>query len=81
MPALTNAVQDVPIGPVEVDYRHHQHQGSIGEQLEGGNTSKHVNVKVNLLKYDNNLLIFNFPFQEEQQQPRSNHERRFHRNC
>ena len=46
MPALTNAVQDVPVGPVEVDYRHHQQQGSIGEQLEGDNTSiKQVNVK------------------------------------
>ena len=75
------SVQDVPVGPVEVDHRHHQHQGSIKKQFEGGNTSKHVNVKVNLLKYDNNLLIFNFSFQEEQQQPRSNYERSAHRNC
>ena len=52
MPALTNSVQDVPVGPVEVDYRHHQHQRSNGEQLEGDDTSKEVNVKINLLKYD-----------------------------
>ena len=60
MPALTNAVQDVPIGPVEVDYRHHQHQGSIRDPIEEDITSKEVFVKINLLKYNNNILTINF---------------------
>ena len=59
---MINAVQDVPVGPVEVDYRRHQHQRSIGEQLEGDDTSKEVNVQINLLKYDKNFLILNFLF-------------------
>ena len=62
MPALTNSVQDVPVGPVEVDYRHHQHQGSIGEPIEEDSTSKEVFVKINILIYNNNVL--NFPFQD-----------------
>ena len=65
MHAFINAVQDIPVGPVEFDRRHHQHKGSIGEQFEGANTSKQVNVKNNLLKYNNNLFTVNFPFQEE----------------
>ena len=62
MPALTNAVQDVPVGPVEVDYSRHQQQGSIGEPIEEDSTSKEVFVKINILIYNNNVL--NFPFQD-----------------
>ena len=49
MHAFIDSVQDVPVGPVEVDYRHHQHQGSIGEPTEEDSTSKQVFVKINLL--------------------------------
>ena len=59
---MTNAVQDVPVGPVEVDYSRHQHQGSIGEPVEEDSTSNEVFVKINLLIYNNNVL--NLPFQD-----------------
>ena len=61
---MINAVQDVPVGPVEVDYRLHQHRGSIGDPIEEDSTSKEVFVKINILIYNNNLLTINFPFQD-----------------
>ena len=56
MHALINSVQDVPVGPVEVDYHNHQHRGSIGDPIEEDSTSKQVFVKINIKQY-----IYIFP--------------------